>query len=113
MRSLDIFATDMIDRYGKIPVETVQLFKVVQLKHLAKSANIEKIDLGEKGVLISFRNNEPKSPEKVIELINKNPIALKLRGDQKIFYSTNTSEPEKLIQKLESIVKSIIAQDLL
>jgi transcription-repair coupling factor (superfamily II helicase) len=110
---LDIFATDMIDRYGKIPVETVQLFKVVQLKHLAKSANIEKIDLGEKGVLISFRNNEPKSPEKVIELINKNPIALKLRGDQKIFYSTNTSEPEKLIQKLESIVKSIIAQDLL
>ena len=110
---LDIFATDMIDRYGKIPLETIQLFKVVQLKHLAKSANIEKIDLGEKGVLISFRNNEPKSPEKVIELINKNPIALKLRGDQKIFYSTNTSEPEKLIQKLESIVKSIIAQDLL
>lgn len=109
---LDVFATDMIDRYGQIPVETLQLFKVVQLKHLAKSANIEKIDLGEKGVLISFRNNEPKSPEKVIELINKNPMALKLRGDQKIFYSTNTFEPEKLIQKLESIVKTITTPDV-
>ncbi len=104
---LDVFATDMIDRYGQIPTETLQLFKVVQLKHLAKNANIEKIDLGEKGVLISFRNNEPKSPEKVIDLISKNPIALKLRGDQKLFYSTNTSEPEKLIQKLESIVETI------
>ncbi len=105
---LDIFATDMIDRYGQIPVETLQLFKVVQLKHLAKNANIEKIDLGEKGVLISFRNNEPKSPEKVIDLVSKNPVSLRLRGDQKLFYSApDTAEPEKLIQKLENIARTI------
>ena len=48
--------------------------------------NIEKFEFSRKGILISFFQNKPKKPEKLLELSLSKNSSLILRPDQKIFY---------------------------
>ena len=48
---------ELRDRFGKLPVELINLSKIIEIKNLSKKANIKKIDLGVKGFVIAFREN--------------------------------------------------------
>ena len=48
--------------------------------------NIEKFEFSRKGILISFFQNKPTKPEKLLELSLSKKNSLILRPDQKIFY---------------------------
>ena len=79
---------ELIDRFGKTPIEVDNLFKLIDLRILCFQKNIEEIKFGKKGILFSFYLNKPHNIEKVLNLTNdykKNKI--KLRPDNKIFYN--------------------------
>ena len=59
-------AAELIDRFGKLPSEVETLIDTIELKALCKTVNIEKIDCGEKGYSIKFRNNKFSNPEGVV-----------------------------------------------
>ena len=57
---IDAFAAEMIDRFGPLPEEVEHLLKIVFIKALCRKANVEKLDAGPKGVVISSaRRNSP------------------------------------------------------
>ena len=78
---------ELIDRFGPIPLEVDNLLKTVEIKYLSLKAGIDKIDAGAKGILISFRNNVFKAPEKLMDFIVKSFGAVQVRPDQKLFIS--------------------------
>ena len=43
---------ELRDRFGKLPVELINLSKIIEIKNLSKKANIKKIDLGVKVLLL-------------------------------------------------------------
>ena len=59
--------TELIDRFGKLPTEVENLFKLIEIKILCLKNNIEQIEFGRKGILFSFYKNIPKNPEKNIK----------------------------------------------
>lgn len=81
---IESFAAEMIDRFGSIPPELEHLFAVLRVKLLCKKANIEKIDVGPKGMVISLRNSTFAKPEALIGYIAKHSDKIKLKADQKI-----------------------------
>ncbi len=98
---------ELIDRFGKIPLEVENLLKTVEIKQLAYLANIEKIDAGAKGFLISFNNNTFKNVDKLMDFIAKQCGVIKVRSDQKLFvdrdlsnYTTRLEVIKKYITKL-------------
>ena len=63
---------------------------------MCKIANIKKIDLGSKGVIISFRQ-DPINAEKVIEIVRKNPDNFKIRPNNKLlFFNIWNSQKDKI-----------------
>ena len=96
---------ELIDRFGNIPNEVENLLKTVEIKQLAFLANIEKIDAGAKGVLISFHNNTFKNVEKLMDFIAKQCGIIKVRPDQKLFIERDLSNYKN---RLEVIKKYII-----
>ena len=93
---IDALIAEMIDRFGPIPAEVKNLFAIVELKLLCKRANIEKVDVGEYGVLISFYKNQFANPLGLISLLNKSD-AIKLRPDQKIIICHKITDSREII----------------
>lgn len=85
---IDLFAQELIDRFGALPESVKTLIDTIRIKTLCLNANIEKIEAGPKSVLITFRHNQPTDPAAVFAVAQSNPL-VKLRPDQKVQLSGN------------------------
>ncbi len=100
-KEIDAFAAEMIDRFGKLPEEVQNLLEIIELKGLCRRANIEKIDSGVKGIVITFRNNQFAHPEALLKWIHATPqLKAKIRPDQKIVFMREWPNP---IQRAKNV----------
>jgi transcription-repair coupling factor (superfamily II helicase) len=81
---IDAFAAEMIDRFGPLPGEVKNLFELIEIKGLCRQAGIEKLDIGPKGALIAFRQNQFANIDGLLEFIQTQKGTAKLRPDQKL-----------------------------
>ena len=87
------------------------LFAVILLKQKCKKALIERLDVGDRGAVVTFKDNTFPNPAGLIELLQKYPNAIKLGGDQKIrFMNLPVQQDMKFaeIGRLASIISSVI-----
>lgn len=82
--AIDAFGAELIDRFGALPSEVEHLLKVLVIKALCRKANIEKIDTGPKGAVISIRSNRFANPGGLVAWISEQGSLAKLRPDQRI-----------------------------
>ncbi len=101
---VETLAAEMIDRFGSLPIEAEHLLSIVKLKQLAKGCNIARIDQGEKGLLITFRNKAPKSPDAVIKLVEQYRGVIKIRPDEKLFITQVYRDEQEKIKQIEKIL---------
>jgi transcription-repair coupling factor (superfamily II helicase) len=83
---IDAFAVELIDRFGPLPEEVENLLESVALKQLCRRAHIEKIDAGEKGLVISFYQGTFPNPAGLVHYIQQQKGAAKVRPDQKLVF---------------------------
>ena len=83
---IDVFAAEMIDRFGALPDEVENLLQTVALKKLCRDAGIEKVEAGLKGAVLSFRNNAFANPGGMVEWITSQAGTVKLRPDHKLVF---------------------------
>ncbi|MGB6557816.1 MAG: transcription-repair coupling factor [Pseudolabrys sp.] len=81
--AIDGFAAEMVDRFGKLPQEVEHLLQVAAIKALSRRANVEKVEAGPKGVVLSFRDNVFANPEGLIAFIREQGSAARMRNDPK------------------------------
>lgn len=69
---LEDIKDELIDRFGKIPEETINLITIIKFKILSKQVLIEKITCGDKGASFSFFNNKVINVDKLLEYVKNN-----------------------------------------
>lgn len=77
---IDEMRVETVDRFGPLPDPAKRLFVVTYLSHLAGGLGIDKIDFGEQGGQISFRENNFIEPENIIRLLQSNPGKYRMSG---------------------------------
>ncbi|MFN8912228.1 MAG: TRCF domain-containing protein, partial [Alphaproteobacteria bacterium] len=95
------------DRFGPIPESVMNLIAVVQIKHNAKKANIEKLDLSEDSIIISFKDGKAADPDKVIDFINKNFMHSKFKGGKKLIVSLKCLNGSDIFSKVQCLIDAI------
>jgi transcription-repair coupling factor (superfamily II helicase) len=95
LSDIDAFGAELIDRFGPLPLEVQHLLKIVYIKSLCRTANVEKLDAGPKGVVVQFRNREFPNPGALVGYIAKQGIMAKIRPDHSIFFQRDFPTPEK------------------
>jgi transcription-repair coupling factor (superfamily II helicase) len=80
------FAAELVDRFGPLPKEVENLMQVVAIKQLCRQAGADRVEVGPKGAVISFRNNAFANPAGLVAFITKNVGTAKLRPDHKLVY---------------------------
>ncbi len=105
------FAAELLDRFGKIPKECENLLRVIELKIACKRLNIEKIDVGPKGIVIGFYKNTFSKPESLLAYIGsqdaRNLADVRLRPDQKIAFLREGLNDEQKVKFCFAILKQL------
>jgi len=105
---IDGFAVELVDRFGSFPQEVHNLLEVIYLKSLSRQANVDKVEVGPKGVLIGFHQNIFKNPHLLIEHIAQQKGTAKIRPDQKVVYVRNLDSPKVRLQVIGQILEELV-----
>lgn len=105
---IDLFAVELIDRFGPLPPEVQNLLDVIYLKSLARQAHVDKVEVGPKGVLIGFYKNIFKNPNLLIEHIAQQKGTAKIRSDQKVIYIRNLESPLVRVKVIRKILQELV-----
>ena len=100
---------ELIDRFGKLPPEVENLLTTVEIKIMCRTAGIDRVDAGTKGLLIGFRNNVFSKPEKLMDLIVSSFGAIKVRPDQRLFIEKDLSSYDTRVAVIKQYVGKIAA----
>jgi transcription-repair coupling factor (superfamily II helicase) len=112
-REIDGFAAEMVDRFGKLPVEVEHLLQIVTIKALCRRANVEKPDAGPKGVVLSFRDNIFNNPEGLIAYIREQGSGARMRSDpkdaknQQLVFFDDWERPEERLKGTAAILRKL------
>ncbi|THD63052.1 transcription-repair coupling factor [Phenylobacterium sp.] len=103
----EALAAELIDRFGPLPPEAGQLLKVVAIKGLCREANVAKIDVGPKGAVVTFRNDDFKNGMGLVQFVQKNQVAWRVRPDQKVVVKGEWETPEQRLGAAERILTEL------
>ena len=107
-REIEAFGAELVDRFGKMPIEVDHLLKIVAIKALCRRANVEKIDAGPKGAVLSFRDNTFNNPEGLIAFIREQGIAARVRPDMKVVFFEDWEKPEDRLTGTAIILRALV-----
>jgi transcription-repair coupling factor (superfamily II helicase) len=108
-REIEAFAAELIDRFGPLPQEVENLLQTMAIKRLCKEAGVEKVEAGPKGVVISFRGNAFANPAKLIDLIQKESPAMKVRPDQKLVWICDFEDKAQRVAGVQKLLGRLVA----
>jgi transcription-repair coupling factor (superfamily II helicase) len=86
-REIDAAGAELIDRFGPLPDEVEALLKVILVKALCRAANVEKVEAGPKGAVVTLRNNEFANPAGLVQMVSDPGMAVRLKPDQKLVFA--------------------------
>ena len=80
----EALAAELVDRFGPIPPEVENLLQVVHLKRACRTAGVEKLEAGPRGMVFQFRGNAFGNPAGLIQWLGTKRGTVKLRPDHKL-----------------------------
>ncbi|MEQ9637378.1 MAG: transcription-repair coupling factor [Devosia marina] len=107
VRDIDAAGAELIDRFGPLPDEVDALLKVILVKSLCRQANVEKVDAGPKGAVISLRNNEFPNPAGLVKLVSDPGNQVRIKPDQKLVFARNWPSAEQRLKGAAAILSKL------
>ncbi|RJF91306.1 transcription-repair coupling factor [Sphingomonas cavernae] len=104
---IEAFAAEMIDRFGKLPDSTENLLRVIEIKLNAKKASIAKIDVGPRGALVSFFNDNFPNLEGLLAYVQRLDGVAKLRPDSKLVINRAWGDPKSRLNGVLQLSKGL------
>ena len=107
-RDIEAFAAELVDRFGPLPREVEHLIEVVEIKLMCRQANVEKIETGPKGAVISFRDNTFANPDRLVSYIHEQGRAARVRPDMKVVFFDDWERPEQRLRGTAAILRNLL-----
>lgn len=107
IRDIDAAGAELIDRFGPLPEEVEALLKVILVKSLCRQANVEKVDAGPKGAVLTLRNSEFPNPVGLVKLVSDPANQVRIKPDQKLVFARNWPTPETRLKGTAAILAKL------
>jgi transcription-repair coupling factor (superfamily II helicase) len=104
---IDGFAAELIDRFGKLPIELQNLLLVIETKLYCRIAGISKIEAGPRGAIVTFTNNGFVNIEGLVQFLGKYKNIAKLRPDNKLVFGQAWQSADQRLQGVLNLSKGL------
>lgn len=95
---------EMIDRFGLLPEQTKNLFRVTQIKIAADQLGITKLEANARGGLVEFSGDTKVDPLGIVKLVQSQPRIYKLEGANRLKFSLDLESSEKRLQCVNDLL---------
>ena len=92
---------------GALPAATKNLIRLIEVKQQAIDANIAKIDVGARGTLVTFRNDDFPDPAGLLAYVERLKGTARLRPDMKLVIDRAWGDPESRLNGLVQLTKGL------
>ncbi|MBL8592059.1 MAG: transcription-repair coupling factor [Devosia sp.] len=103
-REIDAAGAELIDRFGPLPEEVEALLKVILVKALCRTANVEKVDAGPKGAVVTLRHREFPNPAGLVRMVSDPQMQVRIKPDQKLVFSRDWPTAEARLKGTAAIL---------
>jgi len=83
------------------------LLKLVSIKALCRRANVEKVDAGPRGMVLTFRDNKFPNPAGFIAYVGKPHVIARMRPDLKVVFSEDWPSANARLKGTGAILKEL------
>jgi transcription-repair coupling factor (superfamily II helicase) len=104
---IEPFAAELIDRFGKLPPETDNLLKVIEIKLNCRKAQVVKLDVGPKGALVHFHNDSFPDLPGLIAYVQRLKGTARLRPDSKLVIQRSWPDPASRVNGAVQLSKGL------
>jgi transcription-repair coupling factor (superfamily II helicase) len=101
----------MIDRFGLLSAPIKALFAITWTKLLAQTLGIEKVQAGAKGGSLRFGRHGAVDPDRIVQLVAREPEAYRLDGSFKLRFSWQVPADDRRIEALERLLLRLGASE--
>jgi transcription-repair coupling factor (superfamily II helicase) len=108
LQELADFKDELIDRYGKLPVEANNLLFKIVLKILSKKAAVAKLDLSQHQMHLQFSPVHLKNTQGLVELIQSAPRRYELSPAQVLKVKLTNDPGTSYTKRVKNILKEIV-----
>lgn len=105
---IEAFGVELADRFGPLPHEVRQLLLIVGIKALCLTANVEKVEAGPRGIIISFRDNSFARPDELIRYVTKQGSLAKVRPDMRIVFTGDFEGEDERMKGVISLLRDLV-----
>ena len=99
---------ELIDRFGKLPQEIINLANILKIKEKCKYLEIELLEVGSKGITIKFREGKVDNVTGLLAFIESDKGNIKPKNE-KLFVKTKIGDALKssytLLKNIENFIK--------
>jgi transcription-repair coupling factor (superfamily II helicase) len=106
---IDAAAAELVDRFGPLPAEVKTLLEIVAIKSLCRRANVERVESGAKGAVISFREGTFANPAGLISWITDGSASARVRPDQKLVVFRDWQKLEARLRGTKAILETLVS----
>ncbi len=111
-QSHDDLVDEIVDRYGVLPSETANLFKIVLLKKCLQELGIKKCEKGKDTLVFSFADSTPLDPTRLLSYLQtkgtkKKEPAPRLTPDGRLIVSASLDSNERMFKVLQRILTEL------
>lgn len=107
LEDIEQFKSELIDRFGLLPLPAEYLIRAAQLKLPAKKIGIIKIDLQKDYGYLHFNSNPNVNMQRLIMLIQKYPHTYQLQGKDKLRITYHSNSITDKIEMTENLILDI------
>lgn len=102
---LNDIRTEMIDRFGALPVQTQTLFLVHRIRIAAKTVGVTKVDVTETALTLQFKEDTPVDGMAIIKLIQSGD-GYRMNGATGLKQSFN--KPKNVVERIEIVLELLM-----
>lgn len=95
---------EMIDRFGLLPEQTKNLFRVTQLKLNAEKIGIVKLEANGRGGKIEFASDTRVDPLQIVKLVQTQARIYKLEGANRLKFTMDMEATETRLQTISDLL---------
>ena len=104
---IDEYKNEMIDRFGNLPFQVINLFESIELKILSKKVYVDKITFGNKGILYEFFNGVFPKVDKLLTYIEEKKGLISIKPQGAIMLNSLNSDIAEQIKNAKKILQDL------